>query len=64
MIWLLAGVAELVVLVRIIAYARFEGDARPVAAVPLVWSGLALIGIPLAAWLITRLMRREYRGDA
>jgi ACR3 family arsenite efflux pump ArsB len=64
MIWLLASVAELVVLARVIVYLRFIADASPVAGVSLVWSVVALVGIPLAAWFVTRMLRREYRGSA
>lgn len=61
MIWLLAIVVELAIVVRIIAYG-WLGDEPAVTGAMMIWSVLALVGIPVAAWLVTRLLRREYRA--
>ncbi len=60
-IWVLAVVAEVVVLVRLLRRLELAaaGAVVPPGAVGILWNVLALVAIPAAAFVLTRALRRE-----
>jgi hypothetical protein len=62
----MAAVGEALVLRRALESLGWIARTREPAVTGMlwIWTGIALIGIPLAAWFVTRLLRREYERAA